>query len=99
MPDRGATPPSGSRYDRDDARPGEVAFTRASAAQYAVENGAVEVLNTTTALALRMEVPFLVLTSEGAMRGDAGDYLMVRGMDDAWPLKAEFYEGNYRPAS
>lgn len=98
MPDRGATPPSGSRYDRDEPRPDEIAFSRAAAAAYAREHGAVEVISQKTALALRMDVPFLVLTNEGAMRGDAGDYLMVRGEDDAWPLKAEFYEGNYRPA-
>jgi hypothetical protein len=92
----GSVGPTGSRYDRDEARPGEVAFSRAAAAQYAVEHGAVEVVNTATALALRMDRPFLVLTNEGAMRGEAGDYLMVRGVDDAWPLKAEFFDGNYR---
>lgn len=98
MPDPDATPVRGSRYDRDEARPDEIAFTRASAAQFVAEHDPVEVVNTATALALRMDRPFLVLTNEGAMRGDVGDYLMVRGMDDAWPLKAEFYEANYRPA-
>lgn len=95
--ERDATVPA-SKYDRSPARPGELAFTRAAASMYALEHGAIEVQSTATAHALRMDVPFLVMTHEGVMSGDAGDYLLTRGGDDAWPVKAAIFEDTYRPA-
>jgi hypothetical protein len=77
--------------------PAELAFTRAAAAIYALENGAIEVVNGASAWALQMLVPFTVMTLEGETRGEPGDYLMVRGRDDAWPMKRHVYEATYRP--
>jgi hypothetical protein len=77
----------------------QLAFTRLAAAIYAQVHGAEEVVNVVSSWALRMDVPFTVLTTEGPMRGYPGDYLMARGRDDAWPLKGEVYAATYRPVA
>ena len=47
--------------------------------------------------AKRMDEPFEIHTSEGILRGEAGDYWCVASGNQQWPMNATVFERTCRP--
>lgn len=57
----------------------------------------IEYRKTATMRAARIDVPFVVDTLEGTMRGNAGDYLVVGVKGERYPCAADVLAASYQP--
>ncbi len=65
-------------------------------AESMVHEGWREYERTATTWARRMVAPFEVQTIEGAMRGNAGDYLACGADGELYPIRASTFEKSFR---
>lgn len=58
-----------------------------------------EYRKTATVRAVKLDHPFDVVTEEGTMHGESGDWLAEGPAGECWPIKASIFEATYEEVS